>query len=151
MTLLAFLAARLREPSSYAGLGMLLAALGVKPSETMLDAIVQLCVAGAGLVAVLLPEQPHAGSGGANPSSRLPPAALVSFVASSLALAACQGAGVLSAAADTNRLIGEGEPFATAACANPRQGDPVSTAVWLGTLVEEVTILVGGTPATDAS
>jgi hypothetical protein len=128
MTLLAFLVARLREPSSYAGLGMLLAALGVTPSETMLDAIVQLCVAGAGLVAVLLPEHAQAGGGGANPSSRLPPAALVLFVASSIALGACQAA-TTTGAAGANRLIGEGEAVVTAACAEYGRGKAAADAV----------------------
>jgi hypothetical protein len=56
-TLVAYLLARLREPSTYAGLGALLAAFGLHPSAAALGAIVNAAVALAGLAAVLIPEQ----------------------------------------------------------------------------------------------
>jgi hypothetical protein len=57
MGVLAFLVARLKEPSSYAGLGAVLAALGVHVDDALLQAAVQLLVAAGGLAAVLLPEK----------------------------------------------------------------------------------------------
>jgi hypothetical protein len=56
MNLLAYVVARLKEPSTYAGLGALLAAAGLHPSEAMLGAAVNAAMALAGLAAVLLPE-----------------------------------------------------------------------------------------------
>jgi hypothetical protein len=190
MTLLAFLVARLKEPSSYAGIGMLLAALGVKPSDTMLDAVVQLCVAAAGLIAVMMPEQGQTETRNPGATSRLPPAAVALLIAASLGLGACQAAGgVVSAVTGANQLISTAgavvgtacaeyshgkaaaaaivdrgliasatvaklssiESFGDAACANPPQGDPVSTAVWLGELVGEVRTLVSGKSAANPS
>jgi hypothetical protein len=55
--LVAFLVARLAEPSTYAGLGALLAAGGVHIDDAVLQAVIQLLVAIAGLAAILLPEQ----------------------------------------------------------------------------------------------
>lgn len=57
MKLLAFLLARLAEPSTYAGLGALLAAAGVHIDNSVLQAAIQLLVAGAGLAGVLIPEK----------------------------------------------------------------------------------------------
>jgi hypothetical protein len=54
---LAYLLARLREPSTYAGLGALLAAVGLHLSAAELGAVVNVAVAIAGLAAVLVPEQ----------------------------------------------------------------------------------------------
>jgi sulfite exporter TauE/SafE len=62
MTLLAFLAARLKEPSSYAGIGALCAALGLHIDDAVLHAVMQLIVSAFALVAVLAPEK---GAGGA--------------------------------------------------------------------------------------
>jgi hypothetical protein len=56
MTVFAFLLARLREPSSYAGLGALLAALGIHVDDAVLQAAIQLLIAAGGLAAVLMPE-----------------------------------------------------------------------------------------------
>jgi hypothetical protein len=54
--LAAFLLARLREPSTYAGLGKLLLLAGIHFSDPqLLPAIVQILVALAGLAAVLIP------------------------------------------------------------------------------------------------
>ena len=63
MNLLAFLLARLKEPSSYAGLGAVLATLGIHVDDASLQAAIQLLIAAGGLAAVLLPE--HAAPPGA--------------------------------------------------------------------------------------
>jgi hypothetical protein len=61
VNLVIFLAGRLREPSTYAGLGALLAAAGIHVDDAVLQAVVQLLVSAAGLVAVLVPERHHPG------------------------------------------------------------------------------------------
>jgi hypothetical protein len=57
MGLLPFLLARLKEPSTYAGLGSILAAAGLHPSAAALSSTTNVAVALAGLAAVLLPEK----------------------------------------------------------------------------------------------
>lgn len=57
MSLLAFLVVRLREPSTYAGLGALLAVLGIHFGDVVLQAVVQVVVSIAGPAAVLMPEK----------------------------------------------------------------------------------------------
>ena len=57
MTLVLFLLARLKEPSTYAGLGAILAAAGLHPSEALLSSGVNAAIALAGLAAVLIPEK----------------------------------------------------------------------------------------------
>ena len=57
MNALAFLLARLKEPSSYAGAGALLAAAGIHVDQAVLQAVIQLLVSLAGLAAVLTPEK----------------------------------------------------------------------------------------------
>jgi len=57
MNLLAFIVARLREPSTYAGLGAFLGAAGIHIDNTVLQAVIQLLVSIAGLIAVLVPEK----------------------------------------------------------------------------------------------
>ena len=57
MSFLAFLVARLKEPSSYAGLGALLAAGGVHIDAPVLQATIQVLVSVAGLAAILTPEK----------------------------------------------------------------------------------------------
>ena len=57
MQILAYLLARFSEPSSYAGLGAVLAACGVHVDDAVLQAGVQLLVAAGGLAAVLMPEK----------------------------------------------------------------------------------------------
>jgi hypothetical protein len=52
-----FLLARLKEPSTYAGLGAILAAAGLHPSEALLSSGVNAAIALAGLAAVLIPEK----------------------------------------------------------------------------------------------
>lgn len=49
--------ARLKEPSTYAGLGVLLAAAHISLSADMQSAIIGVCVALAGLASVLLKEK----------------------------------------------------------------------------------------------
>jgi len=55
--LLPFLLARLKEPSSYAGLATLAAAAGLNLAGSQLDAITTVLVALAGLAAVFVPEK----------------------------------------------------------------------------------------------
>ncbi len=57
MPLLEFVVARLREPSTYAGLGALLAAAGIHVNDMVVQAFIQVLVSVAGLVAVLMPEK----------------------------------------------------------------------------------------------
>lgn len=51
------LLARAKEPSSYAGLGLVAGALGLHLSSVQLDAVSSAGVAVAGLIAVFLPEK----------------------------------------------------------------------------------------------
>jgi hypothetical protein len=57
VNILAFLLARLKEPSSYAGAGALLAAAGIHIDDAVLQSVVQVLVSVAGLAAVLMPEK----------------------------------------------------------------------------------------------
>ncbi len=57
MQLLAYLLARLSEPSSYAGLGALLALAGWNLSDTALGVVVQFLAAGCALLALGLKER----------------------------------------------------------------------------------------------
>lgn len=57
MQMLAFLLARFSEPSSYAGIGAILAFVGVHFSDSDLGQIVQFLAAGCGLAALLLKER----------------------------------------------------------------------------------------------
>jgi hypothetical protein len=57
MQTLAFVLARLSEPSSYAGLGALLALAGLHFSNTELGQLAQFLAAGCGLAALLLKER----------------------------------------------------------------------------------------------
>ena len=57
MNLSAYLLARLKEPSSYAGIGALVAALGLHVPDATLSAVLQLLIAALGLLAVLFPEK----------------------------------------------------------------------------------------------
>lgn len=56
MPLVAFLLARLREPSTYAGIGAVIAAAGINIPASTWTAMVQATIALAGLAAVLIPE-----------------------------------------------------------------------------------------------
>jgi hypothetical protein len=57
MRILAYLLARFSEPSSYAGVGALLALLGVNLSDPAIAELVQLLAAGCGLIALCLKER----------------------------------------------------------------------------------------------
>src|SRR5258708_16483645 len=57
MPILAYLLARFSEPSSYAGLGALLALVGWNLSDTIVGQLAQLLAAGCGLLALLLKER----------------------------------------------------------------------------------------------
>lgn len=57
MNLLSFIASRLKEPSSYAGLGAVLAAAGIHIDDSILQSAIQVLVSVAGLIAVLVPER----------------------------------------------------------------------------------------------
>jgi hypothetical protein len=57
MNIAAFVLARLKEPSSYAGIGALLAAAGIHADDAVVQAVVQALVSLAGLAAVLMPEK----------------------------------------------------------------------------------------------
>jgi hypothetical protein len=147
MNLLAFLAARLKEPSSYAGIGMLLAAAGAKPNDMTLQAIVQLCAAIAGLVAVLVPEHNSAtkGSGG---TSGLPPAAIALLIVAALGLGACQAAGAgvaiaggaISAAASIDRLVSTADATIADACAEYSNAKAAASAALAAGLVPPVAV-----------
>lgn len=57
MQMLAFVLARLSEPSSYAGLGAILALVGLNFSDSDLGQLAQFLAAGCGLAALLLKER----------------------------------------------------------------------------------------------
>lgn len=61
MTAFGYFAARLKEPSSWAGFGLLLQLAGLHPNDLQLAALVQALTAIAGAIAVFFPE---AGAGG---------------------------------------------------------------------------------------
>jgi len=54
--MLNFILARAKEPSTYAGLGLILAAAGLHFSSGQTNAIVQLLMALAGVVSMFIPE-----------------------------------------------------------------------------------------------
>lgn len=56
MAILAYLVARLKEPSTYAGLGTLLGLVGVNLTQGTLQAISGVLIALAGALAVLVPD-----------------------------------------------------------------------------------------------
>jgi hypothetical protein len=57
MHIIAYLLARLSEPSSYAGLGALLALAGLNLPDPVLGQLAQVLAAGCGLVALCLKER----------------------------------------------------------------------------------------------
>jgi len=57
MAILAYLLARFSEPSSYAGMGALLALAGWNLSDTAFGAVVQFFAAGCALLALVLKER----------------------------------------------------------------------------------------------
>ena len=172
--------ARFSEPSSYAGLGAVLALAGWNLSDTTLGQIVQLCAAGCGLLALFLKERGlvrmialtiaaapmltgcgglvAAGSAAGAAASALALANQVSGTVDTVIQTACSEYQTGKSAA--NAVVGTGlvpasiagkvtsiEGFGDAACANPPAGDPVSTAIWLGELVGQITTLTSGAKA----
>jgi hypothetical protein len=69
MNLLSFLLARLKEPSTYAGLGALLAAAGIHVPDATLNAAVSAAMALSGFAAVLMPELKRPAPPAAPPSA----------------------------------------------------------------------------------
>jgi hypothetical protein len=177
MQILAYLLARFSEPSSYAGLGAVLALLGWNLSDTILGQLAQLLAGGCGLLALCLKERGVIG-------------AIVLVFAVAPALSGCAGvpaavlgglgiAGATYTAIDqiteaagpviatacgeyekaktaTDAVVALGAlpadikakisaivSFGDAACAKPPAGDPLSTAIWLGTLAGQITTLTG--------
>lgn len=100
MPLLAFVLARAKEPSSYAGLAMLLAAGGVHVSTVDFDTIVNAAVALAGVVAIFVPE----GKGGSERPRMLAPLLLLAGAA-----------GFISACSSTSVAAGAEKAAATTA------------------------------------
>ena len=177
MQILAYLLARFSEPSSYAGLGAVLALAGWNLPDTALGQLVQLLAAACGLLALCLKERGMiraivlifalapalAGCGG------VPAAVFAGLGAAGSAyttldnateaaapaiVAACGEYRQAKAAADAANAKGalsQGvaakvisiESFGNAACAKPPAGDPLSTAIWLGTLAGQITTLAG--------
>ena len=171
MPLLAYLLARFSEPSSYAGLGAVLALTGWNLPDTLLGQLVQLLAAACGLLALCLKERGLiraivlifaatpvlAGCGGL-------PAGLGSAgsvytaldhateAAAPAIVAACgeyrkaKGAAhaVLAAGGLPSAVaakVASIESYGDAACAVPPAGDPASTAIWLGRLAGQVATL----------
>jgi hypothetical protein len=168
MQVITYLLSRFSEPSSYAGLGAVLALAGLHFSDTDLGQAAQFLAAGCGLAALLLKER------------GLIQAILVGLLLSGtlgacaplVAAGAAAGGGLaivnqVAGAVDTtiqvacreyqkgriaaNAVVGTGlvpsgitakvsviEEYGDAACASPPQGDAVSTAVWLGELVGQI-------------
>ena len=62
MHILAYLLARFSEPSSYAGLGALLALLGWNLSDSLVGQLAQLLATGCGLLALSLKERGRIGA-----------------------------------------------------------------------------------------
>jgi hypothetical protein len=96
MQILAYLLARFSEPSSYAGLGAVVALVGFHFSDTLTGQLAQFLAAGCALAALFLKER-----------GVIHGAALAIGLAGALGLAACQEV------ADTAKTI---DPKLTAAC-----------------------------------
>lgn len=172
MTLFAFLLARLSEPSSYAGLGAVLALAGVHFSDTDLGQLAQFLAAGCGLAALLLKERGMipaiavAAFLGGMLSACAPMVAAGAGAAGSALTVANQIGGAVGATVQTacaeyqkartaaNAVVGTGlvpqdatakvsviEEYGDAACANPPQGDALSTAIWFGELAGQIATL----------
>ena len=79
MQILAYLLARFSEPSSYAGIGAVLALLGLHFSDTIIGQLAQFLAAGCALAALLLKER-----------GIINGLVLAAGLAAAVALAACQ-------------------------------------------------------------
>lgn len=172
MTVLSFLLARFSEPSSYAGLGAVLALAGLHFSDTDIGQIAQFLAAGCGLVALLLRERGMiqvivlgfllggtlgacgplvaAGGGGrlaiANRATGADDStiqtACIEYQKGRGAAQAVIGAALVSASAVSK--ISVIEEYGDAACATSPEGDAASTAIWLGELVRQIGTLTSG-------
>lgn len=171
MQVLAYLLSRFSEPSSYAGLGAVLALAGWHFSDTDLGQAAQFLAAGCGLAALLLKERgviqavliglllsgalgacgPLVAAGAATGAAGGGLAIanqVVSTVDATIQTACSEyqkgraaanaviGTGLLQAGAAAK--VGVIEEYGDAACANPPQGDALSTAIWLGELVGQI-------------
>ncbi len=125
MPVLAYLLARFSEPSSYAGLGALLALVGWNLSDTIVGQLTQLLAAGFGLLALFLKERGLI-------------RAIVLVFAVVPALAGCGGvpaavlgglgsAGSLYTAAD--KITETADPYVTKACAEYASGKAAADAM----------------------
>jgi len=94
MPFLAYLLARLAEPSSYAGLGAVLALLGLHLSDTILGQLAQALAAGCGLAALLLRER-----------GLIRVLAPVAVIAGATLLAACSPAQQIATVADAQTAL----------------------------------------------
>ena len=178
MKILAYTLARFSEPSSYAGLGALLALVGWNLSDSMMGQLAQLLAAGCGLFAVFLKERGmiraivlvfavvpalsacsgvpaavFAGLGAAGTvytavdkiteaaSPYIASACLEYAKAKASVDATVAASKVSSAITETVATI---ESFGDAACANPPDGDPLSTTIWLGELAGQLKSLTSG-------
>ncbi len=133
MQIVAYLLARFSEPSSYAGLGALLALVGWNLSESIVGELAELLAAGFGLLALLLKERGLiqaivlvfavvpvlAGCGGV-------PAAVLGGLGS---------AGALYTVAD--KITEAVDPYVTKACAEYAKGKAAADAVVGAGLVPE--------------
>jgi hypothetical protein len=156
MQILAYLLARFSEPSSYAGLGALLALLGWNLPNTTLGQIVQVLAGGCGLLALLLKERGLIGvfllifavvpaltaCTALQAADATITTACGEYTKGKTAATAIVASGFLPSAVAAK--VASIESFGDAACADPPAGDPLSTAIWLGQLVGQITTLADG-------
>jgi hypothetical protein len=124
MPFVTYLLARFSEPSSYAGLGAVIALVGWHLSDTELGAVVQLLAAGCALAALLLKERGTA-------------AALLLLVAMTPALGACGALAPAGAAlgavsggiAIADQVSAAIDPVIATACGEYRKGKATAGAV----------------------
>lgn len=161
MPVLAYLLARFSEPSSYAGLGALLALLGWNLPDGVIGQLVQLLAGFCGLLALCLKERGMiraivlvfavvpalsgcAGGLGAvdgitEAASPYIAAACGEYEKAKAAADAAIAAGAVPAA--VSGKVSSIERFGDAACATPPSGDPLSTAIWLGQIAGQIATL----------
>jgi len=124
MQYVTYLLARFSEPSSYAGLGAVIALVGLHLSDTELGALVQLLAAGCALAALLLKER---GTG----------AALLLLISVVPALGACgalvpagSAIGAVSGGiAIANQVSAAVDPVIATACGEYKKGEGAADAV----------------------
>jgi hypothetical protein len=167
MQALAYLLSRFSEPSSYAGLGAVLALAGLHFSDTDLGQAAQFLAAGCGLAALLLRERgtlsacgPLVAAGAATGAAGggLAIASQVVGTVDATIQTACseyqKGRAAANAVVGTGLLpsgaaakVGVIEEYGDAACASPPPGDALSTAIWLGELVGQIGTLTSADKA----